>query len=81
MSTLTRTVPLAQHPTEAAREAGLAVINRCMPVFATGVHGLALPELEHEAERLEGLPTSPVIKSMRAIVETELAAKRAVTSC
>lgn len=77
MTTLTRTVPLAQHPTEAAREAGLAVINRCMPKFAAFVHHCDLAELKTEVARLEALPTSRVVKTMRLIAETELADRSA----
>lgn len=74
MSTLT--VPITQHPTDADREAGLALINACMTRFATGMHAAADTELAHEAERLEALPYSPVIRSMRAIVDGERAARR-----
>lgn len=73
--TLTPTVPIEQHPTAADRERALAVINQCLPAFAKGMHAADLPDLVHEAERLEGLPTSPVIKSMRLIVGAELAGR------
>lgn len=70
------TVPLDQHPTDADREAGLALINACMARFAVGMHAADEAELAHEAERLEALPKSPVVRSMRAIVDGERAARR-----
>jgi hypothetical protein len=76
VSTLTATRPIVQHPTAADRERALAVINAVMPTFATGMHCACLAELEHEAERLESLPPSRVVRSMRQIVDAELAAKR-----
>lgn len=72
---MTATVPLVQHPTDADRERGLAVINRVMPTYVTGMHAADLSVLVHEAERLESLPASPVIKSMRLIVGAELACR------
>lgn len=77
---MTATIPLVQHPTDADREYGLAVINACIPRYVTGMHAADLAVLRHEAERLEGLEASPVIKTMRAIVGAELAC-REVASC
>lgn len=74
---LTATIAIEQHPSDADRELALAVINRCIPVFADGMHKASLPTLREEAQRLEGLPRSPVITSMRAIVDTELAERAA----
>jgi hypothetical protein len=76
VSALTATRPIEQHPTAADREAALALINAVMPTFAHGMHCAELCELEHEAERLEALPDSKVVRSMRQIVDAELEAKR-----
>lgn len=73
MSTLTATRPIVQNPTAADRERALEIINRVMPTFAHGMHCACLAELEHEAERLEALPPSKVVRSMRQIVDAELA--------
>lgn len=59
-----------------AREVGLAVINRVLPFYAKGIHHYSLTELAHEAERVEGLEPSPVVKSMRALVDGERAWRR-----
>jgi hypothetical protein len=59
-----------------AAEIGLAVINRVIPTYARGMHAAATPTLTHEAARLDGLPKSPVIGSMRAIVDSELTWRR-----
>jgi hypothetical protein len=80
VSTLTATVPLDQHPSADAVERGLAVINRCIPKFVVFVHECDQAELCAEAARLEALPTSPVIRTMRAIVEGELAGRNEVTT-
>jgi hypothetical protein len=79
----TLTVPIEQHPTAADRDYGLAIINACMVDFARGIHTADPAELAHEAARLEALPRSPVIRTMRAIVDGELDARRAkaVASC
>lgn len=70
---MTATIPLDQHPTDADRETGLAVINRHIPIFAAGIRAADLATLRHEAERLEGLEGSPVVRTMRLIVGAELA--------
>lgn len=75
MSALTATVPLEQHPAADAVKVGLDIINRCMPRFADYVHAIDLAELKTEAARLEGLPTSRVIRTMRQIVDGELTAR------
>jgi hypothetical protein len=75
MSSLT--VPLEQHITAADRERGLALINRCMCRFVDGIHAADLATVQHESERLEGLQSSPVVKSMRLIVDQELASRAA----
>jgi hypothetical protein len=56
-----------------ATEVALAVINRVMITYAKGVHAETTTPLmlQHEAERLEGLPKSPVNTAMRAIVDAE----------
>jgi hypothetical protein len=72
---LTATIPIVQHPTDADRENGLALINRCMASFAAGMHTADEAVLRHEAERLESMPRSPVVRSMRAIVDGELATR------
>jgi len=79
----TLTVPLDQHLTDADREAGLALINACMPSFAAGMHAADDATLRHEAERLEAQRPSRVVKTMRAIVDGERAARRgkAVAPC
>ncbi|HZE33432.1 MAG TPA: hypothetical protein VE198_18565 [Actinoallomurus sp.] len=74
MSTLT--VPLRQHPTPAAREIGLRVINNVLPAYAAGLHTGDAAHLAHEAERLDSLPASPVIGAMRALVDSERAWRR-----
>ena len=61
--------------TPAQREAGLVLINACMTSFAAGMHVADDQELRHEAERLEALPKSRVITTMRAIVDGERAAR------
>lgn len=76
----TTTVPLDQHPTAADRETTLQLINRCIPVYAAGMHKASDEVLGHEAERLESEYSSPVVRSMRQIVDlerTDRAAKRA----
>lgn len=62
-------------PTTAEREYALAVINRQLVIFATGMQAADDETLRHEAERLEAEPTSPVVKSMRAIVDGVRAAR------
>lgn len=74
MSSLT--IPIAQHPTDADREAGLALINQCMPRFAAGMHAADDATLRHEAERLEAQRPSKVVATMRAIVDWEMTARR-----
>lgn len=69
MSTLT--VPLRQHLTPAAREVGLAVIHRVLPAHRAGIHHHSRAELTHEAERLEAMQPSPVVRAMRAAVDDE----------
>jgi hypothetical protein len=49
------------------------LINRLMPVVVAGWRKADELTLQHEAERLDGLPTSPVIQTMRAFVEAERA--------
>ncbi|MFC7276270.1 hypothetical protein ACFQS1_19935 [Paractinoplanes rhizophilus] len=71
----TATIPLDQHPTAAAREYGLAVINACLVDYDRGMRTAADAELLHESERLEALPKSPVVRSMRAIVDGARAAR------
>jgi hypothetical protein len=74
----TATVPLRQQITPADREVALAVINRVLPTYAAGLHAptTSLSDLAHEAERLEAMPKSPVVKSMRAMVDSERAWRR-----
>ena len=74
MSTVT--VPLEQHPTPAVHEIGLAVINRVLPTYAAGLRTGDAAHLDHEAERLESLPKTPVIATMRALVDGERAWRR-----
>ena len=62
--------------TPAEREAGLALINRLMPTVVDGWRHADDGYLAHEAERLESMPGSPVIKSMRLIL-AEIRAGRA----
>jgi hypothetical protein len=72
----TATVPLRQRITPADREVALAVINRVLPTYAQGMHAATDAVLRHEAERLEGVESTPVVKSMRAIVEGERLMRR-----
>lgn len=67
-------------PTDAEREYALALINRHIVTFAKGMHAADDETLRHEAERLEAEPTSPVVKSMRAIVDGERAARAGAVS-
>lgn len=67
----TVTIPLAQDITPDAREVGLAVINRVLPTYAAGLHNGDDAHLQHEAERVEALPKTPVITAMRAMVDAE----------
>lgn len=71
MSTLTAT---ALRPD--AAEIGLAVINRVLPAHRIGIHHHTNAELAHEAERLEAQQPSPVIRAMRAAVDSELTWRR-----
>jgi len=72
---LTATAPLPQDTTPDSREAGLAVIKRCIPAYAAGMHAADLAELKAEAARLEALPKSRVNTTMRLIVDAELASR------
>lgn len=68
--------------TDADRDAALTLINRLMPTFAAGMRAADDLTLQHEAERLEAEPTSPVVRSMRQIVDGERAARAgAVAPC
>lgn len=69
----TATKPLAQHITPDAREVGLAVINRVLPAYYEGLHARTTTPLmlEHEAERLEAMLPSLVVRSMRSMVDAE----------
>jgi prophage DNA circulation protein len=68
--------------TEADHERGLALINRLMPTIVAGWEAMDDVNLAHEAERLEGLESTPLIKSMRANVASLRAAReqKAVTN-
>lgn len=55
--------------TDADREYGLAVINACLVDYDAGMRRADNLTLQHEAERLESEPSSPVVKSMRLIVD------------
>ncbi|WP_067502198.1 hypothetical protein [Actinoplanes sp. TFC3] len=47
------------------------LIERCLANFTTGIHIADNLTLNHEAERLESLPTSAAVTRMRAIVAAE----------
>src|SRR5262249_44642922 len=48
------------------------LIERCVTRFAAGLRTADDLTFTHEAERLEALPTSPVVTRMREIVAAEL---------
>jgi len=51
------------------------LINQLMPAVVAGWSKADGLTLQHEAERLDGLPTSPVIRSMRQLVDAERTAR------
>lgn len=53
----------------AKREYALALINACLVDYDRGMRNADPETLRHEAERLEAEPSSPVVKSMRLIVD------------
>lgn len=59
----------AHEPTDADREYALALINACLVDYDRGMRAADPETLRHEAERLEAEPSSPVVKSMRLIVD------------
>ena len=52
------------------------LIEQCVTRFTAGLHTADDLTVDHEADRLESLPTSPVVTRMRAIVADELATRR-----
>jgi hypothetical protein len=64
------------HQPISSRLATTLIVDRYIDRFHTGMHAADDETLEQEAQRLEGLPTSPAIQRMRAVVEGEQANRR-----
>jgi hypothetical protein len=52
------------------------LLARCLTNFTAGMHAADDLTLNHEAERLESLPTSTAVTRMRAIVAAEQDTRR-----
>jgi hypothetical protein len=50
-----------------------ALLERCFHAFETGLHTADQLTLDHEAERAEYLPASPLTRRMRQAIDTERA--------
>lgn len=50
-----------------------ALLERCLAAFEAGLHTADQLTLDHEAERAEYLPASPLILRMRQAIDTERA--------
>jgi len=57
-----------------------ALLNRCMRAFEEGLHTADQLTLDHEAERAEYLPASPLTRRMRQAIDAERALRNGSTS-